>query len=262
MSERFDTVLITGASAGIGEAFARELAGRCRQIILVARREPRLRELAHELERQGCEAHVLAADLTEPVGLTSVVECIRQRGPVDLLINNAGFSTNGPFIEQGIESQHAIVSLHVSATLELSRAVMPGMRERGRGAIINLSSLVAFLPFGGVAVYGGSKAFLNNYSEALQQEVAGSGVRVQCLCPGYTRTEFHYTDMFTGFDPAQVPESMWMDATDVVRESLGLLDSGRVLVVPGRGNRDMVRSLLGRQLEAMAQWDSDGDNDD
>lgn len=256
MPDSFDTVLITGASAGIGAAFARELAGCSRRILLVARRRQRLEELAGSLRASGCETEVLAADLTDRVGVTAVVERIRQSGPVDLLINNAGFGTNGPFLDQTIESQHAIVALHANATLELCRAALPGMRERRRGYIINLSSLVALLPFANVATYGASKAFLNNFSEALQQEVAALGVRVQCLCPGYTRTEFHYTDSFTGFDPAQVPEDMWMAAEDVVRESLSMLDREQVVVVPGKGNRDLLRSLMAERLTAMDHWDS------
>lgn len=248
---QFDTALITGASAGIGKAYAQALAGRVRQLILVARRQERLEVLAEELRPQGCEVHVVAADLADTVGLTRVVETIRQRGPVDLLINNAGLGTNGPFAEQDMDSQLQMVRVHIDATLALTRAVLPAMREKQRGFVISVSSGVALIPFAGVAVYGGTKAFLNNFSEALQNEEANNGIRMQCLCPGYTRTEFHYTETFQGFDPNQVPEAMWMEPEEVARESLAALETGPVVLIPGAGNRQMMVGAVRRQLAEM-----------
>lgn len=254
--QRFDSVLITGASAGIGAAYARALAGRARQLILVARRASRLEALAEELRAQGAEVHVLAVDLGSTIGMARVVETIRQRGPLDLLINNAGFAVRGPFAERTLDDQLQMVRLHIDATLALTRAALPGMRGRGGGYIINVSSGVALVPFPDAAVYGGSKAFLNNFSEALQQEEAGHGVRVQCLCPGYTRTEFHSTEAFGGPDmarvlAAQVPEAMWLEAAEVVDESLRALADGPVVFIPGAGNRQMLYKVAQRRLAEM-----------
>ncbi len=245
-----DIALITGASSGIGAEFARQLAPRCKSMILVARRADRLQALAAELAEQGVEAHCLAVDLADPVGVTRVVEAVRQKGPVTLLVNNAGFSTLGPFVEQSPESQQAMVAVHVSATMTLSRAVLPFMKEAGGGAIINVSSLVAFVAMPDVAVYCGTKAFLNSFSEALAQEVAGDNIRVQCLCPGYTRTEFHGRDSFAGFDATSVPEGMWMEPAEVVSESLAALDGGEVVVVAGAGNRELVAGMLAKRTIA------------
>lgn len=245
MTDRKEIALITGATSGIGEAYCRALVGKVQKMILVGRREERLQQICGELKQQGVEASYVVADLQEPLGVTRVVEAVRQRGPITLLINNAGFGTLGPFVEQTIESQHAMIALHAGATISLCRAVIPYMKEASGGAIINVSSMASFFPMKDVAVYCGSKAFLNSFSEALQQEVADDGIRVQCLCPGYTRTEFHSRDSFAGFDPAEVPESMWMDSEQVVEESLAALaaDDSSVVFVAGEGNRKMVAAV-------------------
>lgn len=242
--------LVTGASSGIGAEFCRQLLPYCRKQLLVGRREAELETLAQELRAAGCEAVVLLADLADPLAVTRLVEAIRQQGPVTWLINNAGFSTLGPFEQQTIDSQLDMVSVHINATLTLTRAALPFMREAGEGVVINVSSVVSLLPFQGVAVYGGTKAFLNNFSEALAGELVGSGIKVQCLLPGYTRTDFHGRDSFAGFDPAKVPDTMWMDAADVVAESLAALDEGPVVFVAGALNRQVVHDALGKQLEA------------
>jgi len=231
------TVLITGASAGIGAAYARALAPRSRRLMLVGRRSERLASMAGELAGDDREVDWLAVDLATPLGVTRVVEWVRQSGPVELLINNAGLGVYGHFGDGELEAQLDMVRVHVDATLALTRAVLPGMREQGGGAIVNVSSIVALSPYAGSAVYGGSKAFLNNFSEALQQEEADHGIRVQCLCPGYTRTDFHQRDAFRGFDADQVPEKWWMTPEDVVAESLAALAGDEVVVVPGAANR-------------------------
>lgn len=251
----YGNVLITGASAGIGAAYARELGSRGRQLTLVGRRIDRLEDLAEELRTAGAEVHVLAVDLSEVLGVTQVVECIRQRGPLDLLVNNAGFGVLGAFAEQSLDDQLQMVRVHIDATLALSRAALPGMREKGGGAIINVSSGAALSPFPGSAVYGGSKAFLNNFSVALQSEEKEHGVRIQCLCPGYTITEFHGRESFQGFDVDQVPEHLWMTPEQVVKESLQALQDGPVVVIPGAENRRLIFQRMERQLMAMAATD-------
>jgi hypothetical protein len=230
--------------------FCRQLAERCDVIIAVARRRERLEQLAEELSGRA-EVHPVEADLTTVEGVARTMEALRQQGPVDYLVNNAGFGTFGAFHDLGIEGQREMVSLHIDASITLCRAAIPFMRERGSGYIINVSSLGAFLPSAGIAVYGASKAFLNFFSLALQAELEGSGIEVQALCPGYTHTDFHLDLERQGFSKGQVPQKMWMEAPDVVAASLAALGSGRVLVVPGEGNLELARAGCQRLLDAL-----------
>jgi short-subunit dehydrogenase len=144
-----------------------------------------------------------------------------------------------------------MVDLHIDATITLCRAAIPFMLERGSGTIINVSSIGAFLPGKGLAVYGATKAFLNCYSQALQAELTGTGIAVQALCPGYTRTEFHAPLLEAGFDNNRIPDEMWMNADEVVAASLEALGSGQVLVVPGETNQALARMGLQQQLDAL-----------
>jgi len=244
------TALVTGASAGMGAEFCRQLAGRCDAIIAVARRGERLGELRRELESR-VELHPVAADLTSVEGLTRAIEALRQLGPVDYLVNNAGFSTFGDFADQEIQSQRDMVSLHIDACISLCRAAIPFMRERGGGSIINVSSIGACLPGRGLAVYVATKAFLNFFSQSLQVELAGTGIEVQALCPGYTHTEFHADIERLGFDKSRIPAQMWMNADEVVANSLAALGRGRVVVVPGEDNVALARTGLQQQLDAV-----------
>jgi short-subunit dehydrogenase len=251
MPEQAKTVaLVTGASSGLGAEFCRQLAPRCDVIIAVARRQARLRALADELAGQA-ELQPVVADLTSVEGISRVVEALRQKGPADILVNNAGFSTFGQFADLGIDSQRDMLSLHADATITLCRAAVPFMRERGGGQIINVSSLGAFMPGKGLAVYGATKAFLNYFSQALQLELAGTGVEVQALCPGYIRTEFHDEIAAQGFDAGRIPPEMWLQASAVVAASLEALGSGRVLVVPGESFQGLARMGLQGQLAAL-----------
>lgn len=243
--------LVTGASSGLGTEYCRQLAGQCDEMIITGRQPEPLQALATELEAKGVETHVVVADLASTIGIAQLVETIRQKGPLLYLVNNAGFSTLGPYLEQDPASQEAMVTLHINATMQLTLAALGGMRAQKQGFIVNVSSLVALAPFPNLAVYCGTKAFLNNYSAALQQEVTELGVKVQCLCPGYIRTNFHTTDYFEGFDASVVPDEYWMEAEDVVTASLANLSrsDSPVIVVPGEGNRAMADSILQAQLE-------------
>lgn len=252
MSGHKVTALVTGASAGLGVEFCRQLAERCDVIIAVARRGERLAALASELA-EAAEVHCLEADLGSIEGIAKTMEAIRQKGPVDYLVNNAGFSTYGHFAGLPIEEQRAMVDLHIDAAITLCRAAVPFMRELGGGNIINVSSLATFMPSKGLAVYGASKAFLNYFSQALQAELAGSGIAVQALCPGYIRTEFHDSMSDEGFDKSRIPSEMWMNADEVVSASLAALGSSQVIVVPGDGNRDLAVMGLQQQLSALQQ---------
>lgn len=250
MPEHKTTALITGASAGLGAEYCRQLASRCDVIIGVARRAERLQSLAAELAGS-VEFHSLEADLATIEGVTRTMEALRQQGPVDYLVNNAGFSTFGYFENLPIDEQRFMVSLHIDATITLCRAAVPFMRELGAGHIINVSSMGAFLPGKGLAVYGATKAFLNYFSQALQAELAGSGIEVQALCPGYIDTEFHDQMQSQGFDKERIPQQMWMQAEEVVADSLAALGTGQVLVVPGETNREIVSGALQQQLESL-----------
>lgn len=246
MSGHKKTALVTGASAGLGAEFCRQLAQECEVIIAVARRADRLEALKNELSGRA-ELHVVEADLSTIEGVARTIESIRQQGPVDFLVNNAGFGTSGMFEDQLIDVQQEMVSVHINATMALCRAAIPFMRELGGGHIINVSSLASFLTGPGLTVYGASKAFLNFYSQSLQMELVDSGITVQSLCPGFTRTEFHSTPELSEFDTSQIPEESWMDATSVVAISLAALGEGKVIVVPGEKNLELARK--GTQLQ-------------
>ena len=250
MSERNITAMVTGASAGLGAEFCRQLADRCDVIIAVARRAGPMLALEKELQSK-VEVHIVEADLTTVEGVARAMEAIRQKGPLDYLINNAGFSTLGDFEGELIDSQHAMVNLHINATLSLCRATIPFMREIGGGNIINVSSVGAFTPFAGVAVYSATKAFLNSFSISLQAELKGSGITVQALCPGYTRTEIHDTPSMDNFDKAIVPDEYWMEADEVVSASLKGLATGPLVLVTGESNLSMAKKGLQKQLDTL-----------
>ncbi|PLW82999.1 NAD(P)-dependent oxidoreductase [Kineobactrum sediminis] len=244
--------LVTGASSGLGAEYCRQLAGRCETIIAVARRGDRLQALAEELAGR-VKLEPVVADLATVEGVTRTVEALRQKGPVDILVNNAGFSTFGDFGRSELEPELQMIRLHIDATLELTRAAVPFMRERGGGHIINVASIGAFLTMKDTSVYGASKAFLPQFSLSLQHEVAADHITVQCLCPGLTRTEIHDTPYFKGFDKTRMPEELWMEAAPVVAASLEALDTGKVIVVPGAVNRQMARDSLQQLLQSLAE---------
>jgi short-subunit dehydrogenase len=247
MSQHKTIALVTGASAGLGVEFCRQLAARCDVIIAVARRVDRLKEIAKELAGQA-EVHCIEADLTTVEGVAVTMEALRQKGPVDYLVNNAGFMPMGEFSLLPIDEQRAMLTLHCDTSITLCRAAIPFMKELQGGVIINVSSVAAFLPSKAVSVYGASKEFLNYFSTALQDEVKGSGIEVQALCPGYTRTEFHDEMAMAGFDRDRIPPEYWMEAQEVVAASLAALGSGKVIVVPGEANIALARAALEKQL--------------
>lgn len=237
--------LVTGASAGLGESYVRQLAGRCDSIVVVARRDDRLRELAASLTDQ-CAVEILMADLGGLEGQARVVEAIRQGPPLDLLVNNAGFSTLGPYASSELDDELAMLRLHNEATMVLTRAALPAMIERGRGSVINVASIAGLLSTPNVAVYGATKAFLVSFSRALRDELKATGLRVQCLCPGYTRSEIHSRTTMRDFNVEIVPDKLWMEADTVVQESLAAINNGadRWLVVPGEHNRKVVARAM------------------
>jgi short-subunit dehydrogenase len=227
--------LITGASSGLGAAFARRLSPK-HDLLLVARREKRLAQLAEELSGGTGRVDYLVADLTQAEGLTLVEERLRaESSRLEVLISNAGFGTFDRFCESPLERELDMIRLHIIATTRLCHVGLPAMVRRGRGALINVASISAMLPGVRMATYGASKAFLKQFTECLHLEVRSSGVRVQVLCPGFTETEFH-TEI-KGFRKSAVPHRLWMSADAVVSCSLRALEKGRVLCIPGIRNR-------------------------
>jgi short-subunit dehydrogenase len=245
---RTEIALITGASAGIGRAFALQLASRCKGLILIGRDADKLAAVVAELEQPGLSITSFALDLTTTEGVTRVMEAIRQKGPVTILINNAGFASYGKFAESDLDIEMAMVNLHCNATLALSRAALPYMKEAGRGAVINVSSLGSFFPVKNSAVYGASKTF----SQALQQEVKADGIRVQCLCPGYTRSDFSDRELLAELDSSKVPDELWMSAADVAAASIAHMDSSSEAVMClTENNRDLANKGLMAQAAGL-----------
>lgn len=230
------TALVTGASSGIGARFASHLAGCGYALVLVARRQDRLVALAEKLKQQhGVAVEVLAADLTDAADLERVAACAGQPGNLALLVNNAGFGLTGPYAESDVDRQIDMIELHAIASVRLMRAVLPGMIARRHGGIINISSMAAFFPLPNNANYAATKAYLKVFTQSLHQELKGSGVRVQALCPGFTRTEFHDT---LESDPRKgIPGFMWMPADMVVASSLEALARDQVICIPGLKNK-------------------------
>ena len=225
--------LITGASAGIGAAYARRLAAEGYDLLLVARRTDRLKDLAAELaNRHGVRAEPLPADLTSDADLKVVEARIEREDHLEFLLNNAGFGVSGRFYEAPLESQDSMHRLHILATLRLSHAALRRMTARGRGALVNVSSVAGFIARPGTVSYHATKAWMNSFTEGLYLELkqARSPVRAQALCPGYTLTEFH--DVM-GSDRNKVPASMWTPVEKVVDASLEGLKHNKLFVVPG-----------------------------
>ena len=225
--------VITGASSGIGAMFARKLAARGYDLLLVARREDRLRSLATELaETYHVSGDVMAADLTADADRERVAERIRSAPNLGLLVNNAGFGTLGFFADCNVESQLDMHRLHVLAPVHLTHAALENLIPRGEGGVINVSSVAAFGRSAGSVSYSATKGWMNDFTAALyaELEVQKSPVKVQALCPGFTLSEFHDT---LGMDRSPIPQSLWLTADFVVSESLRGFDQGKLFVIPG-----------------------------
>lgn len=226
------TALVTGATAGIGAAFARRLAREQYQLVLVARDAPRLRAFAEELTAaHGVAVEALVADLSEdgPDGGCARVEKRLADGGVDLLVNNAGFTTHQPFDDGDVEDEDRMLRVNVRAVLRLAHAAVPAMLPTG-GGIINVSSVAGFFPMAGGATYAASKAYVTALSEALAAEYTDRGVVVTALCPGFTRTEFHQR---AGVPTEGIADRLWLDADTLVDGALADHRRKRPISVPG-----------------------------
>jgi len=227
------TALITGASSGIGAAFARHLAKSGVTLVLVARRAERLQSLKAELEQSGARVETLTADLASEEGIQAVAQKISSLSGLDLLINNAGFGITGAFSSEPLEALADMLRVHDEAPMRLTHAALQGMLARKQGAIINVSSISGFLSMGGGVMYGATKAFVTTFSKALHKGLRGTGVKIQVLCPGFTHTGFHEPSDIMKMDTKKIPDFMWMDAREVTAVSLKALDRDQSVVVPG-----------------------------
>jgi short-subunit dehydrogenase len=250
------TALVTGASAGIGEAIARELAARGNDVVVVARDAARLDTLARELSASyGVEAEVLVADLIDPSQLAKVEARVSDpERPIDVLVNNAGFGTAGDFSTLDVSREESEIRLNVVALTRLTHAALGPMLDRGRGGILNVASLASFQPTAHMAVYGATKAFVSSFTQAVHEEVRGTGVHVTALCPGFTRTEFQER---SGATANRVPDMAWQDAPEVARAGLDALARNTSVAVPGAMNKvaavmsDISPTVITRRVAAL-----------
>ncbi|MBS0439915.1 MAG: SDR family oxidoreductase [Proteobacteria bacterium] len=237
--------LVTGASAGIGAAFARELAARGAALVLTARRADRLESLAAELrEKHGTRCECIAADLADPPGVEKLCAEIAHRGiAIDILVNNAGYGVPGSFLAPSWQTHADFFRVLMIVPCELTYKLLPGMQQRGYGRILNIASLAGHVPgSAGHTLYGASKAFLIKFSQSLALENTSTGVKVCAVCPGFTYSEFHDVTGTRGI-VSKMPKRMWMQAEDVVRTGLDAAERGEIVYVTGRLNR-AIKSLF------------------
>mgnify|MGYP000648255633 CR=1 FL=1 len=241
----FTRALVTGASSGIGRAMALQLADAGTALVVVARDEQRLNELAAEVD---VECEVLGADLADPVAVERVAERLAATDDaIDLLVNNAGFGVTGKVGDQPVGSQQGMIDVNVSALVHLSHAAAIAMADRSKGQILNVSSVAGWLVAPTSATYAASKAFVTSFSQSLHEELQGSGVGVACLCPGLTRTEFQDR---AEFDTSQLPDLLWQSAEAVATAGLKAAARNRAIEIPGALNKGTIGAtqLMPRSL--------------
>jgi short-subunit dehydrogenase len=235
------TAVVTGASSGIGETFARQLAKAGYNLVLVARRKEKLKRLASELSlNHGILAEVAAADLATDEGIERIEETMGKLDDLVLLVNNAGFGSYGPLIDKGLFKQVDMIHVHVNATMRLTRAAVTKMLPQGHGGVINVSSIVSYFHGENSANYCATKSYVRVFSQAVHKEVARQGLFIQALCPGYVYSEFHDSNEYEEFERTDVPSWLWSSADDVVAESLASLGTGKVVVIPALINKAIV----------------------
>ena len=232
----FSHALVTGASSGIGEAVANKLGKAGVGMVLVARRKDRLDAIAARFP----SVEVLVADLTTSSGLSAVLERLGSTSlpNIELVVNNAGFGTSGPFADADPERLSREISLNINALTRISHEAVRQMLPRGRGYLLNVSSIASFQPGPDLAVYAATKAFVTSLTESLHEELRGSGIRVTALCPGLTHTEFQSISNTSGLE-SNFPEFAWMSADDVARDGLRAVADGKAICVPGLVNKSL-----------------------
>ncbi|HST29585.1 MAG TPA: SDR family oxidoreductase [Chthoniobacterales bacterium] len=230
------TALITGASAGIGREFARQLASRARTLVLVARRAQRLNELCARLLNGNAQlnVHARAVDLCDKSQIDQLIGWLEQNQiAIDFLINNAGLGDYGSVATSDIKRDDRIIQVNITALTLLTRQLLPQMIPRRRGAILNVSSSAGFLPIPGMTVYAASKAFVNSFTEALRAELRGTGVSVTALCPGPVHTEFGDAAKRPGGEAQTGPEFIYVSVEQTVRDALAAVETDKPLIIPG-----------------------------
>lgn len=260
------TALVTGASAGIGKAFAHQLAERGFDLVITARRRERLVELAGEIaSRSGARVEVVAADLADPAAPQAIFDQLAREGiAVDLLVNNAGYGVNGKYASSSWQAQADFLQVLVTAVAHLTHLFLPGMLQRDHGHIVNVASLAGLI-YGapGNTLYGAAKAFVIKFTESLSLELVGTGVRATAVCPGFTLSEFH--DVTGTRDRvSSLPSAMWMDAETVARQGIEAALDGKVVYVNGGVNKliatamrhlpdRVARGLIARQAKSFRE---------
>lgn len=241
------TCLVTGASSGIGAEIARELARRGHGVTLAARREERLRELAEELAGEhDVRAETVSADVADESARRRLKAALTERNlAVEVLVNNAGFGSGGAFVELEAEKEAEMVRTNVEAVVALTGTFLPDMVDRGRGAVLNVASLIAFQPVPFQATYGATKAAVLSFSDALHEELRGTGVTVTSVCPGPVRTEFGESGGFGGADD-RIPDRFWLEADKVAADSVNAMENGDRITVPGTTNQ--IAALYGQHV--------------
>lgn len=235
------TAFITGASSGLGKEYARQLANSGYNLILTARREDKLRDLAETLEEKNqTKVEVIPADLSKPDDVKILENKIESIENLELLINNAGFGAGGNFHEIEMGKQLDMIHVHVNATARLTRAALPAMVEKGKGSIINVSSIVGFMTMGRSPMYCATKSWITSFTKSISHSLEGTGVKIQALCPGLTFTGFHDTEAYENFDRSKYPKIFWMTSEEVVKKSLKALDKNKVVLVTGWINHLMI----------------------
>ena len=244
-AELTNLAVVTGASSGIGAAFARRLAQGGKDLLLTARRKNRLETLALELEsRNGIRCQIHEADLSRDDEVTGLLKQMDELGPASLVVHSAGFGTRALFHEVDPQKPPDMIAVHDTAPVRLFRHTLPAMRRSGYGGLILVSSLAAFYTTKRYTMYSATKAFANMFCRGLFDELKGTGVKVQALCPGLTRTEFFSAPDYAKFDYDRVPDFMWMEPAEVVEESLqALAKNRRPVFIPGRANRLFVKTM-------------------
>jgi len=256
--------LITGASAGLGLCFANTIAEYGFDLVLIARREERLQDIARRLESEhSVRCEIIPADLALVKDIEKVVDRIKQISDLDIIINNAGFATLGNFTDVPIEKDMRMIQLHMTAPVQFTFAALQIMRKRKQGVIINVSSIGSYILTPGNVLYDATKSFLNTFSENLSLELKGLGIKIQALCPGFMRTEFHEVGDLKNFDKSVIPESSWMTAESVVLESFKALEKNKnTIYITGRKKRflkwlyvnsSIIRFLFQKKFEEIGQ---------
>ena len=226
--------VVTGASGGLGGEFARQLAARGYHLFLTGRREERMQALAAELRQlYHVQVEVKAADLANMDELRALEDVLRKQAHIDLLVNNAGFGLVGHFWQVDLQAQTEMLQVHSLASMRLTHAVLPGMVARKAGGVVQVSSMAAFLRRRNSVMYSATKSFLVAFSQALIDDLKGTGVHVQVLCPGFIVTEFHEPDEMKSFDRGKIPSLLWLRARDVVLDSLTAIQRGSGVQIPG-----------------------------